>query len=139
MDRDDETEIRAVLDASAMLSYARGHVHVGELLVMIADEGAYVGLPTVALLDAYSRANGAPARARLGVLATLPSVEILPLGAGEAADAATLVLLTKGDMGRAHAAWAALDNNAYYLTSEPHLTPSVIPVDQIHTILTEDT
>lgn len=135
---DDEVEIRAVLDTSAMLSYARGHVHVGELLVVIADEGAYTGLPTVALLDAYTQVNSTPARARLGVLATLPSVVVLPLGSAEAADTAAIAALVKGDLGRAHAAWAALDHNAYFLTSEPHLAPSVIPDGQVHAIPPDD-
>lgn len=77
--RDDDIEIRAVLDSSAILSYSRAHVHVGELLVDIADEGAYVGLPTVALLDAYAQIRtDQPASARLGVLATLPGVAVLP-------------------------------------------------------------
>ncbi|WJK41809.1 hypothetical protein O7608_05170 [Solwaraspora sp. WMMA2056] len=134
----DEVEIRAVLDTSAMLSYARGHVHVGELLVEIADDGAYTGLPAVALLDAYTRVTDAPARARLGVLATLPSVAVLPLDAGEASDAAAIAPLVKGDLARAHAVWAALDHGAYYLTSEPHLTPTVVPDDQVHSIPADD-
>jgi hypothetical protein len=135
---DVEIEIRAVLDASAMLSYARGHVHVGELVVMIADEDAYAGLPAVALLDAYSRVADAPGRARLGVLATLPSVAVLPLGAAETPDVAAVVGMVKGDVGRAHAVWAALDHGAYYLTAEPHLAPSVIPADLVHPIPVDD-
>jgi hypothetical protein len=135
----DDIEIRAVLDSSAMLSYARGHVHVGELLVDIADEGAYTGLPTVALLDAYSQVGAdRPAHARLGVLATLPGVEVLPLGSRETADVATTVRLVKGDLARAHAVWAALEHDAYYLTSEPHLTPSVIAPELVHYIPTND-
>ncbi|MEV4627227.1 hypothetical protein AB0J90_13140 [Micromonospora sp. NPDC049523] len=139
MPHDDEIEIRAVLDTSAMLSYARGHLHVGELLVDIADEGAYAGLPAVTLLDAYARVGGdAPARARLGVLAALPSVAVLPLGSGEAGDTAAFVRLVKGDLARAHAVWAALQHDAYYLTSEPYLTPSAIPADQVHHIPADD-
>ncbi|MEU5723487.1 hypothetical protein ABZ783_16905 [Micromonospora sp. NPDC047738] len=83
----DDIEIRAILDASAILSYSRGHVHVGELLVDIADEGAYLGLPTVALLEAYAQTSDRPAAARLGVLATLPGVAVLPLSAPDAAQA----------------------------------------------------
>ena len=52
---DEDIEIRAVLDTTATLSYARGHVHIGELLVDIADEGAYTGLPALVLLDAHSQ------------------------------------------------------------------------------------
>ena len=135
----DDVEIRAILDSSAMLSYARGHLHVGELLVEIADEGAYVGLPTVALLDAYTQVNAdRPAHARLGVLATLPGVEVLPLTSGEAAEVATTTRLVKGDLARAHAVWAALEHDAYYLTSEPQLTPAVIAPDLIHEIPVDD-
>ena len=60
------------------------------------------------------------------MLATLPGVQVLPLGSGEAAEVATTVHLVKGDLVRAHAVWAALEYDADYLTSEPHLTPSVI-------------
>ena len=135
----DDVEFRAILDSSAILSYARGHVHVGELLVDIADEGAYTGLPTVALLDAYAQVGvDRQARARLGVLATLPGVEVLALGSGETAEVAGTVRLVKGDLARAHAVWAALEHDAYYLTSEPHLTPSVIVPELVHYIPTDD-
>lgn len=134
----DDIEIRAVLDASAVLSYSRGHVHVGELLVDIADEGAYVGLPTVALLKAYAQTSDRPAAARLGVLATLPGVAVLPLSAPDAAQAATTVRLTKGDLARAHAVWAALQHDAYYLTCEPHLVPAVIAPELVHHIPVDD-
>ncbi|MDG4798572.1 hypothetical protein [Micromonospora sp. WMMD1082] len=135
----DDIEIRAVLDASAVLSFSRGHVHVGELLVDIADEGAYVGLPTVALLEAYAQTSAdRPATARLGVLATLPGVTVLPLAAGQAAEVATVVRLVKGDLGRAHAVWAALRHDAYYLTSEPHLVPALIAADLVHYIPVDD-
>ncbi|MFG3688498.1 hypothetical protein [Micromonospora sp. NPDC047740] len=134
----DDIEIRAILDASAILSYSRGHVHVGELLVDIADEGAYLGLPTVALLEAYAQTSDRPAAARLGVLATLPGVAVLPLSAPDAAQAATTVRLTKGDLARAHAVWAALRHDAYLLTCEPHLVPAVIAPELIHHIPVDD-
>ncbi|WP_326550931.1 hypothetical protein [Micromonospora sp. NBC_01813] len=92
----------------------------------------------MALLDAYTRISDAPARARLGVLATMPSVTVLPLDASEASDTATIATIVKGDLGRAHAVWAALDHSAYYLTAEPHLTPSVVPADQVHFIPADD-
>ncbi len=130
-------EIRAVLDTTAVLSYARGHVHVGELLVDIADEGAYMGLPTVVLLDAHARLLAdAQARARLGVLATLPGIAVLPLGPDEAAAAAATVPGVRGNLAQAHAVWAALQHGAYYLTSEPG--PRALPDDDIHHIPTDD-
>ncbi|GGM01406.1 MULTISPECIES: hypothetical protein [Micromonospora] len=135
----DEVVIRAVLDASAMLSYSRGHVHVGELLLDISEEGAYVGLPTVALLDAYAQ-TGADrlTKARLKVLATLPGVAVLSLGAADAVEVANTVRLVKGDLARAHAVWTALDHDAYYLTSEPHLVPDVIAPELVHHIPVDD-
>jgi hypothetical protein len=132
----DDIEIRAVLDTSAMLSYARGHVHVGEILVDIAaEEAVYAGLPAVALLAAYARTlgNGA-AMARLGILVTLPAVVPLTLGPTQAADAASLVEITNGDLARAHTVWAALEHGAYYLTTEPHRAPAILTDDQVHPI-----
>lgn len=135
----DDIEIRAVLDSSAILSYARGHVHVGELLVDIADEGAYVALPTVALLDAYAQVvSDRAASARLGVLATLPGVVVLPLTAAGAAEVAATVHLVKADLSRAHAVWSALEHDAYYLTTEPHLVPAVIAPELVHVIPLDD-
>lgn len=130
-----DIEIHAVLDSSAMMSFARGHVHVGELLIQIADEHAYTGLPTVALLDAYAQIGADPtARERLGVLATLPGVKVLPLGPAEASEVAATVRLVKGDLARAHAVWAALKHGGYYLTCEPRQTPSPLDPELIHYI-----
>lgn len=135
----DDSGVRAVLDTSAMLSYARGHIHVGEILIDIAADGDYVGLPAVALLDAYARVLGdAPAAARLGVLVVLPGVRTLDLGAGDAADVGSAVSLVAGDLARAHAVWAALEHGAYYLTTEPKRAPSILTEDQILTIPDDD-
>jgi hypothetical protein len=130
--------VRAVLDCSAVLSYARGHVHVGELLIELSDEGASVGVPALALLDAYTRTSTDRAHGRVDVLAGLPAVVVLPLGAGEAADVAPFVPLVKGDMSRAHAVWAALEHGAYYVTVEPHLTLPNLADDHVHAIPAED-
>jgi hypothetical protein len=136
---DDEIEIRAVLDSSAMLSYARGHVHVGELVVDIAEEGAYVALPTVTMVRAYADVGtDEQARARLALLPTVPGIHVLPLGPGEAITVATYVGQVADDLARAHAVWATLIHGAYFLTSEPEPVMSAIPVDQIHYIPTDD-
>jgi hypothetical protein len=131
-------EVRGVLDASAVLSYARGHVHVGELLVEIAEDGAVTALPTVALFDAYSRLTDAAGRGRVGVLAALPGVEALALAATDAASAAPAVRLTGGDLGRAHAVWVALHHGAYLLTCEPGSIPAIVPREQVHAIPVDD-
>ncbi|HET8661364.1 MAG TPA: hypothetical protein VFM55_20500 [Micromonosporaceae bacterium] len=135
---DTDTEVRAVLDTSAMLSYARGHVHVGEILVEVAEEGAYVGLPVVALLDAYSKVHDGPGRARLGVLTALPGARVLDLGAGEAAVVSLAVGLVGGDLARAHAVWAALRHGAYYLTTQPKAAPGILTAEQVHHLPDDD-
>lgn len=135
-----DVEIRAVLDVSAMLSYASGHVHVGEILIDIAaEDGVHAGLPAVALLAAHARVLAeAAARARLGVLAALPGVKVLPLDAGDAAEVSLAVPLAGGDLARAHAVWAALEHRAYYLTTEPHTAAGILTDDQIHPIPDHD-
>src|SRR6266508_3589458 len=136
---DRPVRIQAVLDASAMLSYARGHVHVGELLIDIADGGASMGLPTVALMAAYGRVGtDEPARARLALLATLPGVEVLPLGARKAAEASLVIPPVEGDLALAHAVSTAMEHRAYYLTTEPHLVKHVLVEHQIHEIPADD-
>jgi hypothetical protein len=135
----DPMQIQAVLDRSAMESYARGHIHVGELLVDIADEGAHVGIPATALLEAHARAlHDEHARALLRLLATLEGVTVLDLDAGAAATLAGSVPLAKGDMARAHAVWAANKHRAHYLTTEPTEAAGLVPADHIHVIPTDD-
>jgi hypothetical protein len=131
--------VRAVLDSSAVLSYARGHVHVGELLIEVADEEALVALPVLALLDAYTHiAETDPARGRIEVLAALPTIMVLPLERNEAADIAAIIPLAKGDLPRAHTTWAALQYGAYYITVEPELVPPNIAASRIQAIPAED-
>ncbi|GEM_PF-3424425 len=132
---DDEIELRAVLDSSAMVSYARGHVHVGEMVVDIAEEGAYVALPTVTLIRAHAEVGAdAAARARLVLLPAVPGIHVLPLGPAEAAKVSRYLHRFHGDPARAHAVWAALSHGAYFLTSDPEPVASAIPADQIHYI-----
>lgn len=128
-------ELRAVLDTSAMLSYARPHVHVGELISEIASEGAFVGLPTVALLEAYALLlDDEVGRARLGLLARLEGVRILPLHAADAYEVSHTVPLINGGLGRAQAVWEALDHDAYYVTTEPKRAPTILRGKQVHAI-----
>ncbi|BCJ54686.1 hypothetical protein Asp14428_61610 [Actinoplanes sp. NBRC 14428] len=127
--------IRAVLDRSALRSYARGHLHVGELLVDIADEGAAMGIPAAALLDAHAASVGDEhARALLRLLVTLPGIKVLDLDARTAPPAADVMPAAKGDIPRSHAVWAAKEHEAYYLTTEPTAVQGLLPPGQIHPI-----
>lgn len=44
--------LRVVLDTSAVLAYAQGRVHVGEIVAEVLDEGAEFGVPVVCLAAA---------------------------------------------------------------------------------------
>jgi len=132
-------DIRAVLDRSAIQSYARGHIHVGEIITEVADEHAYVGVPATALLDAYTHCLGDKvARARLTVLAQLPGTQMLDLGAEAAARIADIVPFTDDDLARSHAIWASLEHTAVYLTAEPEEAGRLVAEDRIIVIPAED-
>jgi hypothetical protein len=131
--------MQAVLDGSAMVSYARGHIHVGETMLEVSADDGVVGIPATALLDAYARLAGdGTALARLGLLGSMPSVVLLPLGRREAEEVADVVPLVKGDLARSHAIWAAVRDGAYILTSEPHAMPDIVHRDQIIAIPFDD-
>jgi hypothetical protein len=132
-------DIRGVLDSSAIQSYARGHVHVGEMVTEIADEKALFGIPATALLDAHSRFLGdAVARARMGVLVGLPGARLMDLNADAAVEVADVVPLTGNDLARAHAAWAALTHAALLFSTEPERAAGAVGKDRIIAIPTED-
>jgi hypothetical protein len=131
--------IKAILDRSALESYARGHVHVGELVNEITtEENHYVGIPAIALLDAHVRVLGNKhARALLDVLAALPGTSVLALDAKSAAAVAENVVLTGGDLSRAQSIWAAREHAAHYFTTEPEQSVGLVP-DQILVIPAKD-
>ncbi|MEV4707708.1 hypothetical protein [Actinoplanes sp. NPDC049316] len=132
-------DIRAVLDSSAIRSYARGHIHVGEVITEVADDSAYVGIPATALLDAHAQCLGDKvARARLGVLVHLPGTQVLALDADAAAHVAETVPFSHGDLSRSHAVWASLEHAAVYLTAEPQESARLIAKDRIIVIPADD-
>ena len=131
--------IQAVLDRSALQSYARGHIHVGELLIDVADGGAAFAIPTVALMDAYAQSLGNKhATALLNLIIKLPGIAVIDLDTKTASGAAEEVPGSEGDLSRSHAVWAAKAHNAYYLTTEPAEVADLLPPGQIHVIPSKD-
>jgi len=135
-----EPEIRAVLDRSALQSYLRGHIHVGELMHECADEeGVFVAIPTTALAEASaSYAEDAKTEALLRLITTLPAARVLDLDRDSALAMAKTLPLAKGDLSRAHAVWAANKYRALYFTTEPDEVTSLVPADNIQPIPSED-
>lgn len=131
--------IQAVLDRSALQSYARGHIHVGELLIDVADEGASIAVPTVALMDAYAQSLGDKhATALLNLIITLPGITVMDLDAKTARGSAAEAPCAEGDLSRSHAVWAAKAHDAYFLTTEPAEVADLLPPGQIHVIPDKD-
>jgi hypothetical protein len=131
-------DIRVVLDRSALESYTKGHVHVGEVITEVADE-ADVGIPATVFLEAQAKALGDDhARALLQLLVTAEGVVVLELGGTEATRAAGTVPLVDGDLPLAHGVWAANANAAFYLTADPEAVKSVIPAANLIGIPAED-
>jgi hypothetical protein len=136
---DEPLTIQAVLDRSALQSYTRGHVHVGELLIDVADEGACMAVPTVTLLDAYVQSLGNEhATALLNLIVTLPGIAVIDLDAKTASATAEEVPSANGDLSRSHSVWAAKTHDAYYLTTEPAEVADLLPPGQVHVIPNKD-
>jgi hypothetical protein len=105
-----------VLDTSAMVAYARGGVAVGELIVMVAEEGnGTVALPVVALADAYGRADDAdhPMLALLSNGTRSRLVRLDPATVDEVGSAGRRV-----GLGTAHALKIAVDFDRYLVTAD---------------------
>ena len=106
---------------------------------MIGEEGAYVGVPAAPLLRAHADAAGlADQRARLAVLATLPSVRVLDLDVDVAEKTADFVGAVGGDLALAHASWAAIEHSAYLVTTDPGPVAEVVPPGFLHVIPADD-
>jgi hypothetical protein len=129
-----DVDIRVVIDRSAMESYAAGHIHVGELLSQLDEEGGvpFAALPAVALMEAYGRlADDGEAQGRLRYLAAHETVVVVDLDAEQCPRAGETLRFTAGDMAQAHAVWTARRNSAYYLTAEPKRTMRLIDEDRV--------
>jgi hypothetical protein len=125
-------EVAVVLDASALRAYVGGELAVGELIAEVAEERRWVGVPAVCLAAAHAGVDEVGA-ALLMLLATAPTVRVLPLGADaisaadEARQVGVLTRAAEGDLAVGHAARAAIAHQAHYATTEPKLAVAVLP------------
>lgn len=125
-------EIAVVLDASALAAYVAGQVSVGELIAEVTEERRLVGVPAACLAAAHAATDEVGA-ALLMLLATAPTVLVLPLGADgelpadEVRQVGALARDAGGDLAVGHAARAALACGAHYATAEPDRVSLVLP------------
>jgi hypothetical protein len=108
--------IALVLDSSAMVAYARGNVAVGELLILADEEDSRVGLPGVALAQAFASTLDADHN-MLRILIGNAGTVVLPLDDEVAERVGRFAHRT--DLWTAHAVISATDAWANLVTAEP--------------------
>jgi|KBSSwiStaDraftv2_1062776.scaffolds.fasta_scaffold1803981_2 hypothetical protein len=129
-----EPPVGVVLDTASMLAFARGDGRVAELIVETASQGAVVGVPAVALLAAHVEVRADEvARGRLGVLAVLPAVRVLPMTAAVVREVA-VTGPEPADLAGMHTAWATAAHGAYYVTADAGSVPAGLPAWQVVTL-----
>ncbi len=111
------TDVRVILDTSAVLAYATGSIHVGEVIAEITDEEATFGLPLPCLIEAARRID----RDDLSGVYLLEAHRHGAIVPDRPERWRTIAGLARA-LGRADLAAALLsaqDHGAYVLTSEP--------------------
>lgn len=111
----DQLPIGIVFDASAVLSYVRGQVDVGETLIEVADNQAVAAIPVVSLATAWQVAVD---RDRLMLLVDHSTTEVVGAAPHDWQSLALLAELT-GDVETAAAALVANDNVCPVMSARP--------------------
>jgi hypothetical protein len=116
--------VKAVLDTSAIMAYARGALAVGELVSIVADEGEEVALPVAALVEAYSLAKIEDAPMLSLLSSNAPTIDVLPLEVEDAPEIGALARLSS--FGVAQAVITATALNAFIVTADGALVRRLV-------------
>ena len=119
--------IAAVLDTWAVLAYADGHVAVGELLTMVAEEGRLAAVPASCLVAARAATADDFGVQQLGRLTSASAVAVLPLMPDEALEVGRLAGFAGGDAAAGHATHVAFAHEAHYVTTRPRTAAGFLP------------
>lgn len=109
--------VRLVFDTSAVLAYAGGSIHAGEVLAELIDGGTRAAVPVACLVEASLTASDSD---RLHVLAEHPAVTLVGVEPSNWQHLAGLADLT-GGFATATAALHALDEDCWVLSARPWL------------------
>lgn len=109
------TDIRLILDTSAIIEYAAGSIGLGETIVEVVDEDAHFAVPVLCLIEARQRLGRNP---NLDLLLAHQHCEILPVLADDWRLLTDLTCLV-GHPGRATGLFEAINFDAYVITAEP--------------------
>lgn len=124
--------VALILDTSAVLSFVRSSIHVGEVIAEAADEQGVAAIPLPCLVEA---AQAAVDLDRLEVLAEHPDTVVLAEDPQNWRALASLLPLT-GEYPAACAVLAAIDVERWVLSARPQLYAGVnggamvIPIDE---------
>jgi hypothetical protein len=118
---------RVVLDASAVVAYAKGSISVGEIIVELDEEEDLFAVPAVCLIGAAQTV----ADLHLRLLTRHPACRVLPLASNDWPPLANAVRVL-GRLDLAASLHAARRANAYVLTAESDAygdaSDAVIPI-----------
>lgn len=123
--------VALILDTSAVLSFVRSSIHVGEVIAEAADEHRVTAIPLPCLVEA---AQTAVDQDRLEVLAGHPDTVVLAEDPENWRALASLLAVT-GEYPAACAVLAAIDVERWVLSARPQLYAGVndgalvIPID----------
>jgi hypothetical protein len=115
--------IGLILDASAMVEYARGSDALGELLILAREDARFVGLPAAALAQAFTDADDKD-HDMLRLLAAGRGALVMPLGEAEVDQVGMLSRQTT--VGTAHAVSATVDSGAYLVTNQAKMVEGLL-------------
>jgi hypothetical protein len=113
----EQRPVRLILDASAIVAFTRGSIHVGEVLAEIDDEGAVVALPFACLVEAVHAVVDTD---RLDLLVAHRATAVKSDDPGLWRALATMYDIV-GRADAAAAALAAIDHDVEVLTGQPGL------------------
>lgn len=111
------TDVRVILDTSAILAYSNGSIDVGEIIAEIADEPARFAVPLPCLLEAACQVDEKLIPA-LQLLVSLRHAVVVQVESERWRTVAGLSRVL-GRIDLATALLAARDNDAHVVTAEP--------------------